>query len=129
MRRGIPSGIQNGVTKDSWASPEPILGFVEKGATARQRSHTQARFERVSDPPWSGGGLVIIENGLLDNAVDKWQLHPGATDLRLISHNFFNPISPLQQLTPLHVANANISMIFNARDRTTGCVFKSPAEM
>ena len=98
MRRGIPSAIQNGVTKDSWASPEPILGFVEKGATARQRSHTQARFERVSDPPpWSGGGLVIIENGLLDNAVDKWQLHPGATDLRLISHNFFNPISPLLQ--------------------------------
>ena len=65
--------------------------------TARQRSHTQARFERVSDLPWSGGGLVIIENGLLDNAVDKWQLHPGATDLRLISHNFFNPISPLLQ--------------------------------
>ena len=97
MRRGIPSAIQNGVTKDSWASPEPILGFVEKGATARQRSHTQARFERVSDPAWSGGGLVIIENGLLDNAVDKWQLHPGATDLRLISHNFFNPISPLLQ--------------------------------
>ena len=32
MRRAIPSGIQNGVTKDSWASPEPILGFVEKGA-------------------------------------------------------------------------------------------------
>ena len=33
-----------------------------------------------------------MENGVSDNATDKWQLHPPA-DPRPISHNFFNPIS------------------------------------